>query len=376
MINVLHLRDTNDVGGPGKTIIETACRTDRAAFSQKVAIYRAAGDPPSLYEQTARARGCEIVPVPTTHPYDPRVVFGVRDAVRRHDIHLVHSHDYRSDLITWVLRRLMRVPVMTTVHGWITNSRKSELMVAASQKAIRSFERVVAVSEGTRRRVLNCGVPADRITVIHNAIVTDDYEPAAQAPGYLRQRFNLPSGAVIVGSVGRLSPEKGQYDLLEAARRLAPARPHVYFVFTGDGPDEAGLKARAAEYGLADRVLFTGQMKDARPVFRDLDLLALTSHTEGFPNVVLEALCMETPVLATDVGGTSEIVQDEVTGVLIPARQPDRIEAGLRRLLDDPAGAARLMQAGRQAVFARFSFQQRVAREEALYREILSAPRA
>jgi glycosyltransferase involved in cell wall biosynthesis len=230
---------------------------------------------------------------------------------------------------------------------------------------------VVAVSEGTRRRVLSCGVPEARISVIHNAIVTEDYDPARHAPGFLRQRFGLPEGAVIVGSIGRLSPEKGQFDLLEAARRIGPVRPHVYFVFTGDGPDEAGLRARAAEYGLADRVLFTGKMKDARPVFRDLDILALTSHTEGFPNVVLEALCMETPVLATDVGGTREIIEDEVTGVLIQARQPDRIEQGLLRLLDDRAGAERLMRAGRQAVFTRFSFAQRVAREEALYREIL-----
>ena len=67
---------------------------------------------------------------------------------------------------------------------------------------------------------------------------------------------------------------------------------------------------------MADRVLFTGHLQDVRPVYRDLDILALTSHTEGFPNVVLEALCMETPVLATDVGGTAEIVEDEVTGVL------------------------------------------------------------
>ena len=81
---------------------------------------------------------------------------------------------------------------------------------------------------------------------------------------------------------------------------------------------------------------------------------------------------METPVLATDVGGTAEVVQDEVTGVLIPARSPDRIEQGLLRLLDDPAGAERLMRAGREAVFARFSFRDRVAREEAVYREILS----
>jgi glycosyltransferase involved in cell wall biosynthesis len=247
-------------------------------------------------------------------------------------------------------------------------------MVGLSQKALRSFDRVVAVSEGTKRRVLNCGVSANRITVIHNGIVTEDYEPARVARGYLRERFKLPADALIVGSVGRLSPEKGQYDLLEAARQLAPARPHVYFALTGDGPDEAGLRARVHEYGLDDRVLFTGKLKDARPVFRDLDILALTSHTEGFPNVVLEALCMETPVLATDVGGTSEIIQDEVTGVLIPARQSNRIEAGLLRLIDDRAGAERLMRAGREAVLARFSFTQRVVREEALYREILGAP--
>jgi glycosyltransferase involved in cell wall biosynthesis len=379
MINVLHLRDTHDVGGPGKTIIETACRTDRAAFDQIIAIYRIAGEPPSPFGESARARGCEVIEAPSSHPYDPRIALTIRDIVRQRHIDLVHSHDYRSDLITWALRRLIRVPVMTTVHGWITNSAKSRAMVGLSQKAIRSFDCVVAVSEGTKRRILNCGVAADRVAVIHNAIVTEDYDPAKQTPGYLRQRFNLPTGAVIVGSVGRLSPEKGQYDLLEAARRVAPVRPQVYFVFTGDGPDEAGLRARVSEYGLADRVLFTGKMKDARPVFRDLDILALTSHTEGFPNVVLEALCMETPVVATDVGGTGEIIVDEVTGVLIPPRQPDRIEAGLLGLIDDPARAARLMRAGRQAVFERFSFSQRVSREEALYREILAratAPRA
>jgi glycosyltransferase involved in cell wall biosynthesis len=376
MINVLHLRDTDRICGPGKTIIETACATDRRAFSQKVGLFEVAGESPSIYRQAAEARGVEVIPVRSAHPYDPRLVTTLLDIVKRHDIHIVHSHEYKSDLLTWALRRLHRVPIMTTIHGWITNSRKSRLMVGLSQKVLGGFDRVVAVSDGTRRRVLACGVPADRVVVIHNAIVTDNYRPEDHAPGFLRERFRLPGGAVVVGSIGRLSPEKGQYDMLEAIRRVAPVRPHVYFAFVGDGPDRAGLEQRAREYGVADRVLFTGHLHDVRPVYRDLDLLALTSHTEGFPNVVLEALCMETPVLATDVGGTGEIVHDEVTGVLIPAKQPDRIERGLLRLLDDPAGAERLMRAGRQTVFARFSFRERVAREEALYREILtgSAP--
>jgi glycosyltransferase involved in cell wall biosynthesis len=373
MINVLHLRDTDRICGPGKTIIETTVATDATAFSQKIGLFQIAGEAPSVYEQAARARGAEVIPITSAHPYDPRLVTTLLDIVKRHDIHIVHSHEYKSDLLTWALRRLHRVPIMTTVHGWIINSRKAQVMVGLSQKALRSFDRVVAVSEGTRRRILACGVPAEKIVVIHNAIVTENYDPAAHAPGFLRQRFGLTERVRLVGSIGRLSPEKGQYDMLDGFAAVAGALPDVHVVFAGDGPDRAGLEQRAAALGLGARVHFTGHLSDVRPVYRDLDLLALTSHTEGFPNVVLEALCMETPVLATDVGGTGEIIEDGRTGVLIPSRQPERIAAGLRRLLEDPAGAERLMRTGRAVVFDRFSFRQRVTREEALYRDILSA---
>ena len=376
MINVLHLRDTDRICGPGKTIIETTAATDTAAFSQKIGLFRLTGESPSVYHKAALARGAEVIPIASAHPYDPRLITTLLGVVKQHDIHIVHSHEYKSDLLTWALRRIHRVPIMTTIHGWITNSRKSRLMVGLSQRVLPGFERVVAVSEGTRRRILACGVPASKIVVIHNAIVTENYRPADQAPGFLRQRFNLPQDALIVGSIGRLSPEKGQYDLLTAAKTIAEARPRVHFVFAGDGPDQRGLEAKVVELGLSGRVFFTGHLHDVRPVYRDLDVLALTSHTEGFPNVVLEALCMDTPVLATDVGGTSEIIEDEVTGVLIPAKAPDRIVTGLLRLIDDPAAAQRLMREGRRVVFDRFDFRARVAREEQLYREILAAWRA
>ena len=194
MINVLHLRDTDRICGPGKTIIETTAATDTAAFSQKIGLFQVAGEQPSIYEQAARARGAEVIPIVSAHPYDPRLVTTLLGIVKRYDIDIVHSHEYKSDILTWALRRLYRVPIMTTVHGWITNSRKSRFMVGVSQKALRSFDRVVAVSEGTRRRVLACGVPADRVVVIHNAIVTENYDPVAHEPGFLRSRFSLPTG--------------------------------------------------------------------------------------------------------------------------------------------------------------------------------------
>ena len=152
--------------------------------------------------------------------------------------------------------------------------------------------------------------------------------------GQIRRRFGIPAEARVVGCIGRLSPEKGQRDLLAAAGRVFQTHQDVRLLFCGDGPDRPVLEREAARTGVADRVIFTGHLSDVRPVYRDIDLLALTSHTEGLPNVILEALCMETPVLATDVGGVREVVEDGRTGVLLPAGAIDAIADRLVRLLD------------------------------------------
>jgi glycosyltransferase involved in cell wall biosynthesis len=373
MINVLHLRDTDRICGPGKTIIETACATDRGSFTQKVGLFLPAGDGRNAYYDAAVRRGVEIVPVRSAHRFDPRLIGTIIRIINEHDIHLVHSHEYKSDILAYVASRLHPIPIMSTIHGWITNHLKSRLFIRLEQAVLPRFDKVVAVSGETKSRLLACGVPADKITVIHNAIVTEHYDPGAHPPGFLRSRYGVPDDGIIIGYIGRLSPEKGQRDLLVAAATIAPAYPRLYVALVGDGPDRPALEQAARELGLADRVIFTGHLADVRPVYRDLQVLALTSHTEGFPNVVLEALCMEIPVLATDVGGVREIVEDGRTGVLIPARSPEAVAKGLRALLDDPAWARTTALAGKRAVYERFAFATRVAREEAVYREILAA---
>jgi glycosyltransferase involved in cell wall biosynthesis len=370
MINVLHLRDTDRVCGPGKTIIETACATDARQFSQKVGLFLLNHETSNAYFEAAVRRGVEVIPVRAAHPYDPRMVGAIVRLIKQHDIHVLHSHEYKSDLLAYLVARVHRIPIMTTIHGWIAHSFKRRLFIGLSQRALPRFDRVVAVSAETRRRILACGVPEHKLVTIHNGIVAANYQSADQAPGYLRQRFALPADATIVGNIGRLSPEKGQHDFLTAVAQIAPRFPRAYFVVVGDGPDRAALEQRVRALSLERRVFFTGFLPDVRPVFRDLDILALTSHTEGFPNVVLESLCMETPVLATAVGGTPEIVRDGDTGVLIPAHAPDRIAAGLSRLLDDPAWSAALAARGRSEVVRHFSFDARVRREEQIYREL------
>lgn len=373
MINILHLRDTDRVCGPGKTILETANATNKSEFTIFVGLFLLERERHNAYLNAAVERGVNVIPLIARHQFDPFLLRTLVRAIDQYNIHVIHSHEYKSDILTWLVSRRRRIPIMTTAHGWITNRWKSKLYVRLGQTVLPSFDRVVAVSEGMRRGLLACGVRDDRIAVIHNAIVTENYEPTAHRRGFLRGRGGVPDEAVLIGNIGRLSPEKGQRDFLEAAAAVARDHANAFFVLVGDGPDRRDLEELARASGIRERVIFTGHLHDVRPLYADLDILALTSHTEGFPNVVLEALCMNTPVLATDVGGTGEIIRDGQTGVLVQPHAPDAIARGLRFLIEQPDEARRLTAAGRQVVFQRFRFGDRVAKEEAIYRELIGA---
>jgi glycosyltransferase involved in cell wall biosynthesis len=371
VINILHLRDTDRVCGPGKTIIETACAAS-GDFTHKIGLFMINGES-NVYHDAATKRGVEVVPIRSRHQFDPLVLGTILGVIKRHRIDIVHSHEYKSDLLAWAVSRVRRIPVMTTVHGWIRNDLKRKLYIRAGQSVLPTFDKVVAVSHQTRASILQCGVPEHKVAVIHNGIVAEHYRREDYAPGFIRGQFDIPADASVVGYVGRLSPEKGQADLLDAAASLIPHRSKLWLVFVGDGPDQEKLQRQAESLGIASRVIFTGHLHDVRPVFRDLDILALTSHTEGLPNVVLEALCMEVPVVANDVGGVREIVQDGVTGLLLPPRSPERIADALARMLDRPEWARQLALNGKRLVDEQFTFRGRVAKEEHLCRELLSA---
>lgn len=370
MIRVLHLRDTQVVCGPGKTIIETACAVDPAEFRLSVGVFAAPGAR-NAYEDAARARGIEVHRLEAPRGWDPRLVVRLAELVKRERIDIVHSHDFLSDVLTRLLLLRVRVATMSTAHGFITNTFRSRVTVTLGQRALRGLDRVVAVSEETRRRVVAAGVPASKLTVIHNAIVARNYRAVDFERGAFRRQIGVADEAILIGNIGRLSPEKGQRDTLLAAAPLAREDPRVHVVFVGSGPDREALGALASEVGLEGRVTFAGHMRDVRPVYRDLDVLALTSYTEGFPNVVLEALCMDVPVLATSVGGVPELMVDGRTGIMVPAGRSDLIEAGLRRLVYDRAEAARMTALGRQRVLDDFEFAGRTRKEETVYRELV-----
>jgi glycosyltransferase involved in cell wall biosynthesis len=215
------------------------------------------------------------------------------------------------------------------------------------------------------------GIPADRIRVIESGVDPSRF-PIAPAPPAERERLGLPADARVIGTVGRLVPEKDHPTLFEVFLRVRRAVPGARLLLVGDGPLRSELEERSRRLGLADSVSFLGSRGDVPALYRSMDLMVSTSRWEGLSNVLLEAMAAGVPVVATRVGGTSRVVEDGVTGFTADPGDAPLIADQAVRLLTDPSLAARLREAAREKVLREFSISRMSREYESLYEAIIT----
>lgn len=375
MINVLHIRDTSVVCGPGKTILESAKHIDSSRFSLSIAIFKAVNTPKSLFQLEAENRKIPVVSIESKQGWNPSFLRSGEKAVLAGNFDIIHSHDYKSDILAAYLGRKLRIPIVTTLHGWITNTPKQRFYVWIGKQTLRSFDAVLAVSAPINEEAIRCGVPKEKCYLVHNAIVCEDFVRDQNTATELRRSLNLDAATIIVSCIGRLSLEKGQRDLLHAASLAAERGLDAHFVFVGDGPDKQFLMQLVSDLGLESQVSFLGHLRDVRPVLAETDLLVIPSHTEGLPNVALESLAMSVPTIATNVGGTPEIIKQGITGFLIPPHSPEAIFDRINELTKSVQTADDFRKNGLQHVKNNFAFSTRMRKVEKIYDAVLSRPR-
>jgi len=364
-IRVLHLRDSPWVDGPGRTILETATRIDRSLVDYHVGAFVSNPSDPHPLVNALRERSLPVHAITDRGGVGREIVNRVVDLLDRLQIDILHTSEFRSNVLGLLCRRRRPVKLMSTAHGWIGNDLRGRVYIFADRVLMRRFDRVILVSHAMRRRLPSWWVPDSRVRILHNALMVDSYgenfSPRSGEPG-TRAVVNLLS-------VGRLSPEKGQALLLRAVARLKGAYPDVRVLFAGTGPLESELRQLADELGLAADVSFLGYVRDMPSLYAAADLVVQSSLTEGLPNVMLETAFLGIPVVATSVGGTAEVIEHGVSGWLVEPRSVDALERGIRTFLEQPLRFAEMALAGRHVIERKFNFDVRTEAQTRIYQE-------
>ena len=282
---------------------------------------------------------------------------------------LVHFHTARALAMSPWLGRQAR-------HAVVTRRMDYPLRPGPWTSLLynRSVAAVVAISEDVRRRLLDAGVRAERITVVHSA-VEPPAGPLASGRAAARARFGLGEDAVI-GVVAALEYRKGHDVLFRALARLHAAFPAMRCLVCGDGSRRAELERLAAELGIHEVARFLGEQRQVADVLAAVDVFVMPSRHEGLGVAVLEAMAAGLPVVASAVGGIPETVESERTGVLVAPQDPAALAAAIASLLREPDRARRLGAAGRARVLAEFSMERMADRYERVYAHVASRPRA
>lgn len=307
---------------------------------------------------------------------DPRLWVRLVRELRRLRPAVVHTRNWA----TWdavPAARLAAVPaVIHGEHGRDVGDpegrhRRRNLLRRILAPLVTQF---VAVSEDLGRWLVSVvGIPAAKVCVIRNGVDLTRFVPGPRDAA--RRTLGLPRGARVVGTVGRLDPVKDHASLVDAFAELASAFPDAVLAIAGDGPAGPELAARVARLGLGERVRLLGERDDVPRVLRALDVFVLPSVAEGMSNTLLEAMATGLPVVATRVGGNPELVDDGVTGLLVPRRAPRALAAAIARYLDDPHLAALHGKAGRQRAEERFALPVMCEAYARLYRDLAARSR-
>ena len=368
-IRILDLRDSPWVDGPGRTILETAEHLDRSKFELIVGGFRSGESGENCYLDEARNRGLPVREIEERKAFDFAALKEIVRIVKDDAIEVVHTHDFRTDVMGLLAAKRCGVPVVSTCHGWIANDLKGRLYRAVDRRLLRLFDHVITVSDFMKQQLVDSGLPAERLTSIPNALILDDYVPDP-ADRVFRKELGVADDKVLIVSIGRLSPEKGHEVLLRALAALRETDPGFVLAIVGKGPEEASIRGVCNDLGLDGNVRFVGFRSDMPAIYNSADLVVQSSFTEGMPNVVLEALLMETPVVATSVGGTAEIVEHGINGFLVAPDSADALSDGLRDYFENKSKHLKMAASGRVSVAKHFNHSSRVQRIAKLYSDI------
>ncbi len=383
-IKVLHVITRLEKGGAPSVLLEILRRCDRERFEYHIAtgVTRRPGND---MIPIAQAMGIRVFVIPTLvrdiRPFsDMRALVRLYFLIRKGGYDIVHCHTSKGGFVGRLAAWLARARVILySPHGDIFEGYFGGLKT----RIFVWLERFAAVFTDKIITLTKCGIEPylaakigkqSQFEFIYNGVDSEALEKRRVGRTQKRNELGVANGAFLVATAGRLVPVKGYTYLITALSRTVKEIPNIRLVFLGDGELRDGLVRQARELGLEDHALFPGMRNDVPEILSCSDLFVLPSLNEGFGVVLLEAMAMKLPIIATKVGGVPEVVLDGETGILVPSGDPEALARVMIRFFKDPSLATRMGENGYRRLKKCFDIGETISKTERLYKKLLGIP--
>jgi glycosyltransferase involved in cell wall biosynthesis len=363
-IRVLQLTTSLTVGGAERLLYGLVRNADEQRVAMHIMSARAVGG--DLLRTDFEALGLPLEVIGARRTYEPRVVAAVARYARANRIDIIHTHLTDADFIGGVVGRLLGIPVISTMHNMPHDydRQRFDRRILGRLAARLLITRMVAVSHRIRGAfITQWGIPEHRITAILNAIALDPYTNIPPKDPH------AATDSPMITTIGRLTEQKAQQFLLEAAVLILARFPTARFVLVGQGHLEPRLRELARARGIEAHVEFTGVRRDIPNILAETDIFVLSSLWEGMPLTAIEAMAAGRAVVLSDVGGMREVVGD-LDDLLVPPGDIPALAAAISRLLEDPTLRVDFGQRARERVCTTFQLATMVSQYTALYESL------
>ncbi len=306
---------------------------------------------------------------------DLRFLFELFNLCHRRQFDIVHTHTSKTGIVGRLAARLAGTPlIIHTIHGFSFHEFSRGVgpcvYLTLEQIAGHFADLLISVNREDKETALaRYIIPPERIVTILNGIDPQPLTPIQPAP--LREMLGLPPETILIGSVGRLAPQKGYTDLLQAAVFIVTHTPHAHILIVGDGPQRVELESLADALHVSSNCHFLGFRADVSQVLAAFDIYVSTSLWEGLSISLLEALAAGKPIIATDIKGNRETIHDGQNGLLVPPTNPGALAEAIVKLVKDPTQCRRLARRARQSAEIEFSEERMTTEIVDVYRHSL-----
>jgi glycosyltransferase involved in cell wall biosynthesis len=354
---ILQLRSSSGFFGAENVVIELAKQLSNSNYHPIVGVFEDSRNPHIELAQVAESHNLETKIFKCSGQFDLRIVFAIRNFINQRSIDIIHSHGYKANFYSLLATLFNNVKFIATCHPWIKTNLALKFYSWFDKSLLKKSDHVVAISDEIKDAVLENGVARNKISVIENGIDVSRFNIEYDRNELVKE-FDITPGNKVIGTIGRLSEEKGQKNFIDAAKTLREKFENLVFMIVGDGPLLDELRTQVSRLDLQDYFIFTGVSENIPKVLALMDIFVLPSLTEGLPMVLLEAMAAKKPIVATDVGAIPRLVLDKKSGCLVKPHDSNALIKAITFLLNNKDERNKMAQRGHEIAVTKYSSEE------------------